>query len=385
MIVWTSDQQDGFGNGVFSRLLDSGGSAQSKEFQINPYTVGEQSSPSVATNEDGHFVVVWRSNASPPGVLVRLFERTGAPAGPAQIVSFLQQSTQQEPDVVWTGDGFVVVWQGLNQDGSHVRIFGQRFDDDGNALGQEFMVNSSTAGNETLPAVDASTDGSFVAVWTDSSSDGSSFGIFGQRFDRDGVKQAGEFQVNSYTPGSQVLARIAVQPAVGGFVVVWQDAQQDGSSFGVFGRRFDEGGAPLASEFQVNVRTLDGQLSPDVAAAQDRGFLGAWATMNQNAEAGPTTARWFGIGGEPLGDEFEIDSYPQSQNGGPAIAVNPSGSVVATWPTRLNSGPSDYDVFARFLPAASSPEIPTLSELGSVALVLLVAGIGVTILRRALR
>jgi hypothetical protein len=76
-----------------------------------------------------------------------------------------------------------------------------------------------------------------------------------------------EFPVNSYTLGGQQRPAIAID-STGGFVVVWQSgvdmaadrrfvvawaSPQDGAGYGVFARRFDAAGTPLASEFQVNV------------------------------------------------------------------------------------------------------------------------------------
>ena len=63
--------------------------------------------------------------------------------------------------------------------------------------------------------------------------------------------RAGEFQVNQFTTGSQRIPRIS-HDSSGGFVVAWQSFEQDGSSYGVFERRFDGSGTPIGGEFQVN-------------------------------------------------------------------------------------------------------------------------------------
>jgi hypothetical protein len=56
-------------------------------------------------------------------------------------------------------------------------------------------------------------------------------------------------QVNTYTSGSQRLSAVA---ATGGneFVVVWESANQDGSSYGIFGRRFNN---PTAAPTSIPV------------------------------------------------------------------------------------------------------------------------------------
>jgi hypothetical protein len=48
-----------------------------------------------------------------------------------------------------------------------------------------------------------------------------------------------EFQVNSYTTDVQRFPAVTSDGS-GNFVVVWQSAFQDGSSYGVYGQRFLE-------------------------------------------------------------------------------------------------------------------------------------------------
>src|SRR5205823_125788 len=60
---------------------------------------------------------------------------------------------------------YVVVWSSAGQDGDGWGVYGQRFDARGTALGGEFRVNSTTAGDQNRPAVAVAPDGSFVVVW----------------------------------------------------------------------------------------------------------------------------------------------------------------------------------------------------------------------------
>ena len=63
----------------------------------------------------------------------------------------------------------------------------------------------------------------------------------------------GEFQVNSYSTGSQSYPRIATDGS-GHFVVVWE-GRGDGDTTGIFGRRYKSSGEPLGPEFRVNTHT----------------------------------------------------------------------------------------------------------------------------------
>ena len=64
-----------------------------------------------------------------------------------------------------------------------------------------------------------------------------------QRFDAQGERSGGEFQANSTSQDRQTYPTVAVAPG-GNFLVLWSSFEQDGDLFGVFARRFGEGGEP---------------------------------------------------------------------------------------------------------------------------------------------
>ena len=95
-------------------------------------------------------------------------------------------------------------------------------------LGGEFQINTYTTGSQRLPEVSSTPEGEFVVVWSDvgdsypffDGRDGRHSGVFGQRFSALGSPLGGDFQVNTYTTGGQSSAAVGVN-AAGGFVVVW--------------------------------------------------------------------------------------------------------------------------------------------------------------------
>ena len=184
--------------------------------------------------------------------------------------------------------GFVVVWESFDQDGSDYGVFGQRFDSGGTAQGGEFQINSFTSGSQLVPAVSHDSAGGFVVVWRSTGQDGSSFGVFGQRFDSGGTALGVEFQINSFTTGVQDNPAVSHDTS-GGFVVVWHSNGQDGSNYGVFGQRFDSGGLALGAEFQINSFTTSNQLSP--AVSEGSSFVVVWESDTQDGSS-------FGIFGE---------------------------------------------------------------------------------------
>jgi hypothetical protein len=107
-------------------------------------------------------------------------------------------------------------------------------------------VNTWTTGYQDGPSITSLPDGGFVVVWESFPQDGSSWGVYGQRFDSNGNKVGSEFQVNTWTTDYQGVPSIT-SLSNGGFVVVWTSgclsqgcAGQDGSGYGVYGRIFGQ-------------------------------------------------------------------------------------------------------------------------------------------------
>jgi hypothetical protein len=138
--------------------------------------------------------------------------------------------------------GFVVLWEsenpsGADQDGSDDGIYAQLYDAAGAPVGSEFRVHQYTTGGQRNVNAVMDAQGHFVVTWTSTFQDGSDLGVFARAFDPNGAPQGNEFQLNTFTPGLQAVSAIAGQPG-GRFVVSWVSYYQDGSHFGVFGRRF---------------------------------------------------------------------------------------------------------------------------------------------------
>jgi hypothetical protein len=221
VVAWRSYLQDGSHSGVFAQRYDSSGMPLGSEFQVNTYTSGQQYRPAVAVDATGKFLVAWASqdqDGSGFGVFGQRFDASGARLGGEFQVNTYTTAWQSTPAVAADQAGhFVVVWESYFQE-AVVDVFGQRFDATGARLGAEFQVNSYTTGYQNDAAVASSASGSFVVVWTSVGPDGSGAGIAGQRFDASGARQGGEFQVNTYTTGWQIWPAVG-SDAAGNFVV----------------------------------------------------------------------------------------------------------------------------------------------------------------------
>jgi hypothetical protein len=242
----------------------SAAQAVGSEFQINTYTTGNQGTPGsgsrlIAANAGGSFLVVWASDAT-WDIFGQRFDDAGNAVGSEFRVNSYTTFPVFQPSIASDASGnFVVVWD--SDDGFQNGVFGQRLDSEGGSLGNEFRVNSYTTGPQSWPSVASDAIGNFVVVWQGPGQGDSSVGVFGQRFDSAGVAQGSEFRVNSYTTSNQITPSVA-SDASGNVVVAWVSVGQDGSNWGVFGQRYDSGGNTLGGEFRVNSYTMGYQGFP---------------------------------------------------------------------------------------------------------------------------
>ena len=85
-----------------------------------------------------------------------------------------------------------------------------------------------------------------------------------------------DFQVNTYTTSNQSNAAVTALPD-GGFMVVWDDdGGRDGDRSSVHGQRFDSAGQPVGDEFQVNSTSSNDQHNADVGASADGSVVVAY-------------------------------------------------------------------------------------------------------------
>jgi hypothetical protein len=241
VVVWTSYGSSGIDTSSASiqgQRYASNGSTQGAQFQVNTYTTSAQFAPSVAAADDGDFVVVWGSMGSSGtdtsfySIQGQRYASNGSAQGAQFQVNTYTTGYQSAPSVAADADGnFVVAWNSPGSSGTDPSesVQSQRYASDGSIQGVQFQVNTYTTYHQQAPSVAADGDGGFVVVWDSVGSfgtDTSQHSIQGQRYASDGSIQGGQFQVNTYTTSVQKFPSVAAADD-GDFVVVWWG---DGSS-----------------------------------------------------------------------------------------------------------------------------------------------------------
>jgi len=359
VIVWESRGQDGDYYGVFGQRFDGGGTRLGDEFLVNTYTVGPQFFPTVVALASGGFVVAWQGyglGGDYGDIFARRYDDQGAPTGSAFQVNDPVPTYEAAPAVAALSNGdFVIVWDDYDN------VLARRYDSGGTQLGSPFAVNTYTPGSQINASVAATSDGGFVIAWADGYNlsnglDGSGYGVFARRFDAGGAPRGDAFQVSAATLGDQYAPAVAAT-IDGGFAVTWASSGDSGGTATVYARRFDANGVAAGGDLQVNAETTGLAQAPRIAADSLGGFVVVWT----DAEAPPSLsstvrARRFDADGVPRGDELPLQDNPDPVQLEPAVAGLPGGEFVAAWRDDGADG-ANPDVVARR--AGGVPGAPT--------------------------
>jgi VCBS repeat-containing protein len=362
VVTWMSSGQDGSGLGVFAQRYNAAGVAQGGEFRVNTTTANNQNAPTVAMDAAGDFLVTWSSygqDGSGWGVYAQRYNSAGVAQGGEFQVNTTTANEQTAPTVAMDAGGdFVVIWSSLGQDGSVTGVYAQRYNAAGVAQGGEFRVNTTTANNQNAPTVAMDAAGDFLVTWSSYGQDGSGWGVYAQRYNSAGVAQGGEFRVSTTTAFDQLESHVAMD-AEGDFLVTWASGNQDGNSWGVYGQRFNKDGVAQGSEFQVNTATLGNQSFATGTMDADGDFVISWTSADGiNTDV---FAQRYNASGGKIGGEFRVNSTTANTQSFATVAVDAAGDFVVAWSSYGQDG-SKWGVFAQRYDESTDTAGPVVAQ-----------------------
>ena len=243
-------------------------------------------------------MVAWESFGQTAGasydVMMRCYDEFGAAAGVEQIANEYKTDKQQTPAVAAFPDGsgkYVVVWQSYGEDGADWGVYGQVYFQDCFKIGTPFAIHSTKVGEQSQPRVAVDKDGNFTVLWRSAGQDGSSFGIYGQSFDKNAAKVGGEFKVNSVTANEQSRPVLGYRPD-GTFVSVWQTIGEDEDGFGLK-QALRDGKGQLGLDFLGNTTFKANQSLPAVGVRPNGSWVVVWGSAAQDGDKGAVVGRVF--------------------------------------------------------------------------------------------
>ena len=316
-----------------------------------------QFGPAVAALSDGGYVVVWPQERADTvhssGILVRRFDRTGERVGEEFLANAPNIYDQMLVSATGLTDGrFLVTWTSEVQDGSLDGVYARLFDASGQAASNEFRITATTSQRQRCPDVVGTSDGGFVATWESWNQDGSSYGVYMRRFNSVGAVLSGEILVNSTTTYWQFDSQI-IELSDGRLLAVWASDALDSGFQAVAGQLFAADGSRLGGEFQINQFEPGTQWKPNVAALANGGFVVVfeqWGAPFPTSNGVDVTARLYDANGVAEGNEFHIaaDTAAGDQMA-PAVAALSTGGFFVAWGSR-----ADDTVRGRYFDAAGA-------------------------------
>ncbi len=362
LVAWQSSHQepDPFSWGIFAREYNALGVPVQDEFLVNSLTSGPQTGSVVAMDGTGQTIVGWLGldAAHHPAVHGKLYQLADVMDSPELVLANYLAPEEAPPTAGMDADGnSLVAWQSYLQDGSGLGIFAQKLDQHGNPIGDRLQVNSTTVGNQSLPSLATNASGFSVVVWQSEDQDGEGYGIYGRLVGSDGMLIGDEFLINTITAGDQLAPDVAVAED-GTFVVVWQ--APDGDGFGIYARRFNPDGSPVdATGFQVNQFTDLDQSGPSVAINAAHQFVVVWVSDHPSVSdpvdnEKSVFAQAFDANLVTTGPEVLVHRFVKDAQEHPDVGIDALGNFVVIWQS-INQDGNTWGVFARQFLADKTP------------------------------
>ena len=194
-------------------------------------------------------------------------------------------------------------------------------------------VNTFTPSTQANSSLAIAGDDSIAVVWDSRRQQQGTYGIYMQRFDRDGLRIGPEQQVNLFETGMQRRPAVATDDS-GNTWVAWESFGQDGSMNGIIARRFEAATGIGSDEYLVNEATEGHQADVVIVAHDDGQATFLWTTPIPNSSQRRIVSRTLSIDGQPTGPETSLWVSKNGQQVGqqlPAVSEEKHGRFVVVW------------------------------------------------------
>lgn len=243
--------------------------------------------PQLSALDDGGYMMVWQSwngGNSSWQVYSAQYDANGqqVPGSQQQVAIMGYNGATDSPSkavVTTLDDGLLVVTYARNTSDSDVYF--RIYDTATQSYSAEIRANQTTNGSQGTPSVAKLANGNFVVTWDSndhSGPDQSGWGAWGRIYNPQGEAVSNEFLMNSYTPGNQQQPVTVYRPG-GGFVTLYlsqADIAPGASSYGIYAQFFDDAGHRIGQEIRIHQLVKGDQVSPDATFLDDGRLFVTW-------------------------------------------------------------------------------------------------------------
>jgi VCBS repeat-containing protein len=350
VVSWTSDGQDGSDEGIYLQRYDYNGEKVGLETLVNTNTKYTQKEAAITSLNDGGYIVSWTTYVSGNfyDIHKQRYNKEGQKIGGEMRVNTHTSHKQVDSSITsLDSGGYIVSWTSWNQDGHYDGVFLQRFNSNDEKVGGEVQVNTRTGSHQFDSEITTLKDDGFVVTWTSFGQDGDRYGVYAQRYNKNGEKEGEETLVNTYTGGYQSEPTIGALND-GGYIIAWESSWIDGDDDGIFTQRYDANGNKVGGETQVNTYIKDGQRSPSITALNDGGYVVSWESYKQDGSRYGIYTQKFNSDGKKVGDEIQVNTYTSGDQTESSITSLSDGGYIISWTSYYQDGNSNGIYTQRF-------------------------------------
>jgi len=343
LVTWTCtnscESSNNNSNSCRGQIYDKFGNKVNSEFQINKTEANNQEKCRSATLSNNNILLIWQSEGQDRidplykniGIYGKIISESGTIVKDEFLINTSKSNTQYLPNVISPKDNLVVItWSSKHYRcnlniSCQFTIWSKFFDNGGNIVKEEFMINSQTTGNQDHSSLCVLKDNRILFVWhSDSNQDGDGLGIYGRITDYSGTFVSLEFKINKTTVGNQS------NPSCAGlldnrFVVTYE------SGTDIMGIIFNSDLTTLKDEFIINTYKTNTQTNSIVYSLNDGKFIIGWESNLQDGSNYGIYYQLFDSTGTPLGNETLASTMTFGDQKQISFTQSTSGAVIMSY------------------------------------------------------
>ena len=351
LVVW-EDHHPGQGNdwGIYGRLVGANGVALGDHFGISWGADKHRLVPDVAYNSTRHeFLVVWEYeySASDHDLWAQRVNESGGLI-PWQFVIANTTFWESNPTVAydWVLDEYLVVWETRvgSDEFTHHDVIGQRVAGDGSPVGGQIVIASGTT-DQLAPAVVCNPAlGEYLVVWQQSSTSERGFDIYAQRVSGGGALVGGPISL-SLRNYDQLKPRVTYNTLENDYLVVWEDHYPGaGANWTIYGQLLDGNGSAAGGNFAVSSEDAYDDINPTVAYKSSANeYLVTWEYV-WTVDDHDIYQRRVSAFGAPIGDEVGV-SRMGIRESAPALAADDAWRYLVVWEDGRDSATQGLNIY----------------------------------------
>jgi hypothetical protein len=355
VVVWTNVSV------IHARFFKADGSPESGEFRLTERPEGSifQQADGIVADRDGSFLVSWSESIdSEYYVRARRFSRQGAPLGPVVEVDPPGSPGGGSAIALGPRGRFAVAWSAGGPrpaTGDYPSTLARIFNADGAPATGAFPIAygyaGSIAGDDAiyvyLTGLVWGPGGTLSAAFYENEVPGLNHFYLSRFPSRGGAPSYLSlpesvfccFETQSYSSSRSVALAKAADNSL---IAAWPETAV--REEGLKARRLAADGTHLGAAFTVAKRPSVLQVKPAVATLADGGFVIVWLENGRDGSGDGIFGRAFAAAATALSRDFRVNLTTEGDQGRPAIAANPAGTVMVVW-----ESPTRSDIFARLL------------------------------------